>query len=99
MEIPVIIEALPGNGYQASSGSPLDLTAQGLTREEALQRLQDLLRSRLEAGVQIISLTVSQPPAPWARFAGALRDDPLLPAWRQAMADCRRAVEDDSTMP
>jgi predicted RNase H-like HicB family nuclease len=100
MEIPVIIEPIAENGYQASSGAPLGLTAQGPTREEALQRLQELLRNRLEAGVQIVSVSVaSQPPAPWARFAGALRGDPLLPAWRQAMADYRKKMEEDPDVP
>ena len=36
MQIPILIEPIAGNGYRASGGEPLALTADGATHEEAL---------------------------------------------------------------
>ena len=38
-------------------------------------------------------LPTSQQPPPWAEFAGDLKDDPMLEAWKKAMAEYRRKRE------
>src|SRR5262245_27589672 len=94
MEIPVLIEPMPGNGYRARGCEPFALAAEGSTRDEALGRLRVLLAGRLAAGVEIVPLEVA-PARPWARFAGQLNPaDPLVQEWKQAM-DQRRHQEDE----
>jgi predicted RNase H-like HicB family nuclease len=95
MELPVLIEPIAGNGYRASGASPLTLTAEGTTPEEALQNFQELLQRRVAEGAVVVSVSVPPTQAPWAPFAGQLRGDPMLAAWRQAMADYRRQVDED----
>jgi len=100
MEIPVLVEPVAGNGYRATSRSLLDLSAEGPTPEEAVGRLRGLLQERMAAGSRVVSMRVSptELPAaehPWARFAGDLKDDPLLEEWKQAMAEYRQQVEND----
>ena len=94
MEIPVLIEPVPGSGFRATGGAPFALTAEGPTREEALRNLRSLVEGRLGNGAEVVSLKV---PAehPWAEFAGTLRDEPLLDEWKQAMRDYRRQIDED----
>src|SRR5262245_53695757 len=99
MEIPVLIEPVSGNGYQATSGGPLGAVAEGKTPEEALQNLREMIEGRMAAGARIVSLQVSSPKAPWAPFAGMLRGDPMLSAWKQAMAEYRRRMDEDPDVP
>ena len=58
MQIPVLIEPTPGNGFRARSGEPLVLTAEGSTRDEALGRLRSLIQGRVAGGAQIVPLEV-----------------------------------------
>lgn len=95
MQIPVLIEPLPTNGYRASTGQPLAVSAQGPTREQALLNLQQELQSRLSAGAEIAPLEVPAPEHPLARFAGMFKDNPLFDEWQQAIAEYRQQVEDD----
>jgi hypothetical protein len=99
VEIPVLIEPVVGNGYRASGSSPFPFTVEGSTEEEALRKLHDLIDARLAAGAQVVPLLVSSAEHPWAPFAGKLRNDPMLEAWKQAMADYRRQVEEDPDIP
>ena len=50
MQIPVLIEPVAPNGFRARSGEPLGLTAEGATREEALQKLRELVTRRIADG-------------------------------------------------
>jgi hypothetical protein len=96
MEIPVLIEPVAGNGFRAQGGAPLALSAEGGTPDEALAKLRELLCSRLAAGAQIVSLELPQAAHPLAQFAGTLqRDDPLVQAWKESMAEYRQKVEED----
>ena len=95
MDIPVWLERVDGNGYRARAMEPLGLTADAPTRDEALQKLRDLIAERLAAGAELVRLEVPGSEHPLARFAGRLRDHPLLGAWEQAMADYRQQIEDD----
>ena len=40
MDIPVLIQPVPGKGFVARAGSPFDWTAEGATADEALANLQ-----------------------------------------------------------
>lgn len=94
MEIPVWIERVEQNGYRACAVNGLGLTAEGATRDEAVQRLREAVEKRLAAGAELICLKV---PAnnPVLRAAGIFKDDPLFEEWQQAIAEYRDQVEKD----
>ena len=90
MQIPVLIEPVAGNGFKANA---FGCTVEGKSREDAIDKVQKMLKDRVAAGAQIIYLDVPKPPPPWAEFAGDLRDDPMLEEWKQAMAEYRKEMQ------
>jgi hypothetical protein len=97
MEVPVIIEPVAGNGYRATGagGLSVGLTAAGATVEEAIDRLADQVRMRVDAGAKLAKLSVAASTAPWKQDGGYLRDDPLYEPWREAMDEYRRQFDED----
>ena len=94
MDIPVLIEPLPGTGFRARSGDPFAQAAEGASREEALARLEALIKGQLRAGVQLVALQV--PAAnPWVAFAGMFKDNPLFDEVIEIMAENRRLADED----
>ena len=66
------------------------LTAEGATREEALQKLQELVQRGSPAAPELVSLEVPAVDNPWAALVRDLvRDDPLIAEWQ---ADHRRGT-------
>ena len=96
MEIPIIVERIADNGFRASSGALWGLEIEAPTREEAVQKLRELIDRRLSAGAEVLGLEIRAGAHPLARFAGMLKDDPLLQPWKDAMAEYRRRNEDRS---
>ncbi|GAB4457391.1 MAG: hypothetical protein OHK0029_17070 [Armatimonadaceae bacterium] len=99
----VLIEK-KSNGYRASTVSPFAVSAEGSTDNEALQRLQEQISERLSTDTRIVTLDFSsatdelnkrRKKEALMRFAGDLKDSPLLEEWKQAMAEYRREVEED----
>jgi hypothetical protein len=90
MQIPVLVEPVGNNAFRARSGEPVPMTAEGATRDEALQKLRQLVESRLSAGAELTSLEVGPTEHPLLKFAGIFADDPLHEEWLQAMAENRR---------
>jgi predicted RNase H-like HicB family nuclease len=100
MQIPVLVEALAGNGYQAIGGEPFGFTTVGDTREEALGKLRDLIEERLATGAQLTTIEVKPPEHPFAKYAGMWReDDPLIHEWKQAVEEYRRLRDEDPDLP
>ena len=95
MEIPVLIEPVAKNGFRARAAEPFSVTAEGGTRDEALQRLRELIEARLTGGAEIVPLQVTAREHPLARFAGMFKDDPYFDDWQRAIAEYRRQVEED----
>jgi hypothetical protein len=89
MEIPILVEPVSGNGFRATSGSPLGLQIEAPTREEAINKLRDLIDRRISAGAEVVGVETSSSRHPLAPFAGMLRDDPLLQPWKDAIAEYR----------
>jgi hypothetical protein len=96
LEVPVIIETVAGNGYRATGagGLSVGLTAEGATAAEAIDRLADQVRTRVEAGAKLADLSVGGA-APWKQDAGYLRDEPLYEPWREAIEENRRKLDED----
>jgi hypothetical protein len=97
METPVIIELVNGKAYRATGagGLSVGLTAEGMTAAEAMDRLAEQIRSRVNAGAKLTALRVSTSDAAWKQDAGWLRDDPLYESWREAMEEHRRELDED----
>lgn len=98
MQLPVLVEPVAGYGYRACTGQPLDLSAEGATREEAVHRLRQEIQNRLQTGAEIIPLKIATPAHPLAAFAGMFRDNPLFAEWQEAIAEIRRQAERSDTM-
>jgi hypothetical protein len=58
MQIPILVEPVTTNGYRATCGPPLAVSAEGATRDEAVDKLERLLRDRLSNGVEIVAAEV-----------------------------------------
>lgn len=95
MQISVLVEPLNGKGFRATGCEPFGITAEGATREEALNRLRSQVQARLSGGAEIVALEVTPAEHPLMKFAGMFKDDPLIEEWKQAMADYRDQVEKD----
>jgi predicted RNase H-like HicB family nuclease len=95
MQIPVLIEKVPGNGYRARGGEPLALCAEGATRAEAVARLKSLIADRLAFGAELISLQLETGEHPLVPVPGWSGDDPLFDEWREAIDAYRHQVDDD----
>ena len=100
MEIPVLIEPVPSKGFRARNGEPFGLTAEGATREEALQKLRELVARRIADGAELISVEVGPFQHPWDRFVGTWADDdPLIAQWEKEVEAYRREVDEDPNIP
>src|SRR5437016_4322349 len=97
MQIPVLIEPVGTMNFRARSGEPLSLSAEGATRDEALQKLHQLLQTRLAEGAEVVSLEVGEHPL--ARFAGMFKNDPMFEEWQQAIEEYRRNADEAEEQP
>ncbi len=89
MQIQVLIEPVPGQGYRAIGGEPFALIAEGPTRDEAIRNLRSLIESKVSAGAEVVTLDIPVAGHPWPPFAGMFRDDPPVEEWKQTMAERR----------
>lgn len=95
MQIPVLVEHVPGNGYRARGAEPLGLCGEGATREEAVAKLREQCEAKLQQGAELISLELGPQSHPWMEFAGMFKDDPLIDEWKRSIEEYRQKVEDD----
>jgi hypothetical protein len=101
MQIPILIEPVSGNGFRSRGGEPFALSAEGATRDEVLQKLQEQVRRQLRDGVQIAALDVTVQVAenPWVKFAGMFKDVPDFQEVIEIMAENRRKMDQDPNIP
>ncbi len=95
MQIPILIEPVPGNGYRSRGGEQFAVSAEGASREEVLAKLREQLHARIRAGTEVVSLEMTSEPHPLAKFAGMFKDDPLFEKWQRSIAKYRREVDAD----
>jgi predicted RNase H-like HicB family nuclease len=99
MELPVLIEPIADTGFRARIGQPIELSADGATKEEALQRLRSMFELQVANG-KIVSLTVANGKPPWMNAAGIFKeDDPVIQEWVKCMQEYRDEVENDPNYP
>jgi predicted RNase H-like HicB family nuclease len=99
MEIPVVLEPLPGGGFQARSADPLGLMAEGETPDAALRHLRDLVETRKASDVIPTSIEIPAAKSGSYLAAGIYRDEPLFDRWRAEIEAYRQQVEDDPDRP
>ena len=94
MNIPILIEPIPGNGYRATGGEPFAAVGEGATPEEALAKLRESVQRRLEAGARVVALQVSVSDHSWLPFAGMFQEhDPVVQQWLEILQSRRNAPE------
>jgi predicted RNase H-like HicB family nuclease len=99
MQVSVLIEPLNGRGYRARGGEPFGISAEGVTRDEALAKLQAALETRLRDGAEVVTLEVGSEAKPWMKFAGIFKDDPYFTEVAEIIAENRRAMDNDPNIP
>ena len=100
MKIAAFIEQTNGNGYRAFSTFPAEMEADGITRDEALERLRAMLQQRM-AQLEAVEVDVSAKiePNPWLAIAGSWKDRPGIDEFEQAVRDYRLQVDQDESRP
>ena len=90
MDIPVLIEPVPGSGYRAKSGEPFPATAEGATPDEALAKVKGSVQRQLENGSRVVSLQASPTEHSWLPFAGMFDEDaPTVQQWLEVLRSRR----------
>jgi hypothetical protein len=90
VQIPVLVESIAGDRYRAESPAPFKASAEGASTEEAVSKLREQLQHDFANGRQIVMLDVPLPDEnPWIKYAGHLKDEPLLEDWRAAIEEYR----------
>ncbi|HEX5270283.1 MAG TPA: hypothetical protein VFW33_07350 [Gemmataceae bacterium] len=97
MDTPVLVEPVAGNGYRATgtAGLLFGLTAEAESPEEAVRKVRALAEQRRTTGARLVPGEAPAGPHPFSKYAGSLRDEPLLDAWKQAMEEHRRRLDED----
>jgi hypothetical protein len=94
MDIPVLIEPIPGVGYRARGVEPFSIVVEGATPEDALSRFKGRLSEKLSNGARIATVPLPNSDHPWAKFAGMFdENDPVVQEWLQIMREQRDADE------
>jgi hypothetical protein len=94
MQIPVLIESVPGSGYRATGGEPFAIVVEGPTREDALARFKDRIASKLQNGATVASVELSDE-HPWAKSFGIFdKSDPLVQEWLSIIEENRSRPEE-----
>ena len=93
MKIATLVEPIAGRGYRASIRSPIEITVEAESKDEAIRQLQEGLRTRLAGGAEIVNVEATGDPNPWIECAGDLADNPLLEDWKRAIQEYRDQVD------
>lgn len=90
MQIPVLIESVPGTGYRARGGEPFAITAVGATPEDALNHFQESVTAKLREGAVLTAVEVQPAEHPLLKFSGMYDpNDPLIQEWLQIIKEER----------
>jgi hypothetical protein len=87
MELAVSVTPHP-NGFQARTGGPLDLTAEGPTADAAVDALRSLIATRFRSGV-LRAITVPDY-QDFVTTSAELGRSPEFDGWKDAVAEYRR---------
>ena len=91
MQIPIVIEALPGNRFRAKSTTALPSVVEAASAEESLRLWREKYAAVLPSDAEVVA--VEQPAREshaFAKFIGTLKNEPLVELWREGLAEYRR---------
>lgn len=91
MNIPVLLEPTPA-GFRASTGAPLNLTAEAATADEATAELRRQFVVMQARGARVVPLTLPEPDPLW-ELTARLAANPFLEEWDRAVKEARRERE------
>jgi hypothetical protein len=95
MQIPVVIEPVPGNGYRVTGNVPFTVAVEGATPEDAMARFKDQVEAKLRDGTRLTSVEIQTGEHPWAKSAGIFDDsDPIVREWLDIIEQNRSRSED-----
>jgi hypothetical protein len=98
MQIPILIEPLEDGRFRAKAGEPFAASADGLTAEEAAQRLEAMVRDRLNSGslLSVIDLGNGTAPTPTAglQLEPLPDNDWFFHTMREAIAENRQREDE-----
>jgi predicted RNase H-like HicB family nuclease len=102
MTFQVLVEHRGRRDFSATVLGWPDCSAQGATRQEALDRIQQAMRERL-ARSEIVPMEIHSnldvPDHPWLKYAGMFKDHPLFDEVLGYVEEYRREVDADTTVP
>jgi predicted RNase H-like HicB family nuclease len=103
MQYQVLVQNLPDGLFSAFVIGLPDVVAEGATFEEALNKVEILLRERLTTG-RLFTIEVEEAPAgvvanPWLETHGVLREDTTFDDWVEEIAKYRREVDGEESQP
>lgn len=90
MTIPILVEPSQA-GFRATTGGPLDLSAEAASAAEALTALQAKIDSRFAHGAILVHHQAPAPQAPIPLIP--LVENPLFDAWLEAIKRYREEKE------
>ena len=96
MQIEVLIEPNPQQGFRATAPTHPDVTADGPTEDAAIQMLSERLSDRLKQARMVTVEIPVKADKPWMAAAGCLKDEPDQEAYRNAILEYRHQVDADS---
>jgi hypothetical protein len=99
MQVSILVEPVSGNGYRAHGAEPFGISAEGATRDEAVAKVQALCQARLSGGAEVVTVEVGVAAHPWARFAGMFKNDPDFQEVLEIMAENRKQMDEDPSIP
>lgn len=100
MRVPVMIERVAENGFRASGAVPFTFSVEGATRDEVVQKVRQIIESKMESGSEIIDLAIPEHDNPWLKMAGMWeKNDPLVQEWKEIMRENRLKDEEGSDNP
>ena len=99
MKTEVLVERIEGNRFRVTGSGRFALTLEGDSRDEALHKFQCVAAESFNPIAEVVILDIPLPfekiakSDSWAWFAGWLKDDPYLEAYKAEIEKARQ--EDD----
>jgi hypothetical protein len=96
MEVPILLEHLPADGYRATSLAPARLSVDASSREEAIAQIGRLVQEHF-SHAELIHVNVPLPGEshPWHPLAGTWIDQNEAAELERHMREYRRQIDAD----
>jgi hypothetical protein len=101
MNVSVVLEQLNNNAYRATSFAPVPLVAEASTRQQAVERIREMIRDRLSK-IEVIQVEVpgkEEAKDPWTAMIGTWAGHPDAADFEQNMREYRQEVDADPNWP